>query len=72
MGGAADGGVSTRLGSFARVVAFDKRGAGVSDPVPLGSLPRLEEWMDDVRTVMDAAGMDQAALLGDAEVAPWR
>ena len=56
-----------RLGSFARVVAFDKRGAGVSDPVPLGSLPRLEEWMDDVRTVMDAAGMDQAALLGDAE-----
>jgi pimeloyl-ACP methyl ester carboxylesterase len=59
-----------RLGTFARVVAFDKRGAGVSDPVPLGSLPRLEEWMDDVRTVMDAAGMDQAALLGDAEGGP--
>ena len=59
-----------RLGSFARVVAFDKRGAGVSDPVPLGSLPRIEEWMDDVRTVMDAAGMDQAALLGDAEGGP--
>ena len=49
---------------------FDKRGAGVSDPVPLGSPPRLEEWMDDVRTVMDAAGMDQAALLGDAEGGP--
>ncbi len=59
-----------RLGSFARVVCFDKRGAGVSDPVPLASLPRLEEWMDDVGSVMDAAGMDQAALLGDTEGGP--
>lgn len=59
-----------RLASFARVVCFDKRGAGVSDPVPLASLPRLEEWMDDVRTVMDAAGMGQAALLGDTEGGP--
>ena len=59
-----------RLGSFARVLCFDKRGAGVSDPVPLGSLPRLEEWMDDVRTVMDAAGVGQAALLGDTEGGP--
>lgn len=59
-----------RLASFARVVCFDKRGAGVSDPVPLASLPRLEEWMDDVRTVMDAAGMSQAALLGDTEGGP--
>jgi pimeloyl-ACP methyl ester carboxylesterase len=59
-----------RLASFARVVCFDKRGAGVSDPVPLASLPRLEEWMDDVRTVMDAAGITQAALLGDTEGGP--
>ena len=59
-----------RLGSFARVVCFDKRGAGVSDPVPLTSLPPVEEWMDDVQTVMDAAGVTQAALLGDAEGGP--
>jgi class 3 adenylate cyclase len=59
-----------RLGSFARVVCFDKRGAGVSDPVPLTSLPPVEEWMDDVQTVMDAAGVAQAALLGDAEGGP--
>jgi class 3 adenylate cyclase len=59
-----------RLASFARVACFDKRGSGISDPVPLASLPRLEEWMDDVRTVMDAAGMDQAALIGDAEGGP--
>lgn len=59
-----------RLSSFARVVCYDKRGTGVSDPVPLASLPRLEEWMDDVGTVMDAAGIGEAALLGDTEGGP--
>jgi pimeloyl-ACP methyl ester carboxylesterase len=59
-----------RLASFARVLCFDKRGSGVSDPVPLASPPPLEEWMDDVRTVLDAAGMTQAAVLGDAEGGP--
>ena len=44
-----------RLARFSRVLCFDKRGSGVSDRVPLGELPRLEEWMDDVSTVMDAA-----------------
>ena len=56
-----------RLGRFARVICFDKRGAGLSDPVPLGALPTLEHWMDDARIVLDAAGSDQAALIGDAE-----
>jgi len=59
-----------RLASFARVLCFDKRGTGVSDPVPLASLPTLEEWMDDVPTVMDAVGLDKAALLGDTEGGP--
>jgi class 3 adenylate cyclase len=59
-----------RLGRFARVICFDKRGAGVSDPVPLGALPTLEQWMDDARAVMDAVGSRQAALLGDAEGGP--
>jgi hypothetical protein len=56
-----------RLGRFARVICFDKRGAGLSDPVPLGALPTLEHWMDDARIVLDAAGSEQAALIGDAE-----
>ena len=56
-----------RLGRFARVLCFDKRGAGLSDPVPLGALPTLEHWMDDARIVLDAAGSEQAALIGDAE-----
>jgi class 3 adenylate cyclase len=59
-----------RLATFARVLCFDKRGTGVSDPVPLGALPRLDEWMDDVSAVMEAAGVEQAALLGDTEGGP--
>jgi pimeloyl-ACP methyl ester carboxylesterase len=59
-----------RLARFARVICFDKRGVGVSDPVPLGALPTLEQWMDDARVVMDAAGSHQAALVGDAEGGP--
>jgi class 3 adenylate cyclase len=56
-----------RLGRFARVICFDKRGAGLSDPVAMGALPTLEHWMDDARIVLDAAGSEQPALIGDAE-----
>lgn len=56
-----------RLASFARLIVFDKRGTGLSDPVPLDRLPTLEERMDDVRAVMDAAGSERAALLGHSE-----
>jgi len=54
-----------RLGSFARVIVFDRRGVGLSDPVPRPAT--LEERMDDVRAVMDAAGCERAALLGMSE-----
>ena len=54
-----------RLASFSRLITFDKRGTGLSDPV-LGA-PTLEERMDDVRAVMDAAGSESAALLGVSE-----
>lgn len=54
-----------RLGSFARVILFDRRGVGLSDPVK--GAPTLEERMDDVRAVMDAAGSERAALLGMSE-----
>ena len=52
-----------RLGRFARVICFDKRGAGISDPVSTGALPTLEHWVDDARAVLDAAGSESAALL---------
>ena len=54
-----------RLASFARVVLFDRRGVGLSDPVD--GAATLEERMDDVRAVMDAAGSERAALLGMSE-----
>jgi pimeloyl-ACP methyl ester carboxylesterase len=56
-----------RLASFARLIVFDKRGTGLSDPVPDSELPGLERRMDDVRAVMDAAGSERAALLGHSE-----
>jgi DNA-binding SARP family transcriptional activator/pimeloyl-ACP methyl ester carboxylesterase len=57
-----------RLGSFSRLIRFDKRGTGLSDRP--GDLPDLETRMDDVRAVMDAAGSERAALLGYSEGAP--
>ena len=57
-----------RLGSFARVISFDKRGTGLSDRTP--AVPTLEERMDDVRTVMEAAGADRVALWGVSEGGP--
>jgi pimeloyl-ACP methyl ester carboxylesterase len=56
-----------RLASFSRLILFDKRGTGMSDPVPVDRLPTLEQRMDDVRAVMDAAGSERAALFGSSE-----
>ncbi|HVP74479.1 MAG TPA: adenylate/guanylate cyclase domain-containing protein [Gaiellaceae bacterium] len=56
-----------RLGSFSRLLLFDKRGMGLSDRVEAGT---LEERMDDVRAVLDAAGSERAALLGVSEGGP--
>lgn len=56
------------LAAFARVINFDRRGTGLSDPV--SEAPTLEQRMDDVRAVMDAAGVERAALLGFSEGAP--
>jgi class 3 adenylate cyclase len=48
-----------------RVIRFDKRGTGASDRV--SGVPSLEERMDDVRAVMDAVGVERAALLGHVD-----
>jgi len=53
------------LGSFARLIRFDKRGTGMSDPV--SGAPSLETRMDDLRAVMDAAGSRRAAFYGLSE-----
>lgn len=56
-----------RLASFARLITFDKRGTGLSDRVPDERLPTIEERMDDIRVVMDAAGSKRAAFFGFSE-----
>ena len=60
----------TRLASMARLILFDKRGTGLSDAVPVDQLPTLEQRLDDVRAVMEAAGSQRAVLLGVSEGGP--
>jgi len=57
-----------RLASFSRLILLDRRGTGLSDRV--AELPSLEQRMDDVRAVMDAAGSERAALFGHSEGGP--
>jgi pimeloyl-ACP methyl ester carboxylesterase len=54
-----------RLGRFGRVLTFDKRGTGLSDPVRASELPSIEEWMDDLRAVLDDSGVEQAVLVAN-------
>ena len=57
-----------RLGTFSRLIRFDKRGTGMSDRP--GSLPDLETRMGDVAAVMDAARSESAVLFGYSEGGP--
>jgi pimeloyl-ACP methyl ester carboxylesterase len=57
-----------RISSFSRLIIFDKRGTGLSDPIT--EVPTLEQRVDDVRAVMDAAGSERAALFGISEGGP--
>ena len=56
-----------RLSSFSRLILFDKRGTGLSDRVTVNELPSLEQRMDDLRVVLDAAHSRRAALFGFSE-----
>jgi pimeloyl-ACP methyl ester carboxylesterase/plasmid stabilization system protein ParE len=57
-----------RISSFSRLIIFDKRGTGLSDPI--ADVPTLEQRIDDVRAVMDAAGSERATLFGISEGGP--
>jgi class 3 adenylate cyclase len=56
-----------RLAAAGRLILFDKRGTGMSDPVPIRDLATLEQRQDDVLAVMDAAGSERAFLVGSSE-----
>jgi len=51
-----------RLASIGRLLSFDTSGTGGSDPIPPDQLPTMEQWMDDIRAVMDAEGSERATL----------
>ena len=53
------------LARFTRLIRFDKRGTGMSDPV-MGAMS-LKERIDDIRAVLDAAGVERASLFGFSE-----
>ena len=57
-----------RVAGFCRLVVYDKAGTGVSDPIP--HIATLEERVEDVRVVMEAAGVEHAAILGESEAGP--
>ncbi len=52
------------LAHFCRVIMFDLRGTGLSDPVAIADLTSLERWMDETQVVLDGMGSQQAALMG--------
>ncbi|MGH2810262.1 MAG: alpha/beta fold hydrolase, partial [Actinomycetota bacterium] len=58
-----------RFSSFARLIVFDKRGSGASDPLSKENMS-WENWADDVLCVMDAAGSERAAVVGVGDSGP--
>jgi class 3 adenylate cyclase/alpha-beta hydrolase superfamily lysophospholipase len=59
-----------RLASFSRLILFDRRGTGASDPVPDTAMPTWEDWADEVRAVLDAAGSERAVVFAENDGGP--
>jgi class 3 adenylate cyclase len=55
---------------FSRVIQFDRRGSGASDPIPLDALPPWESFVEELECVIDEVGSERAALLGGADGGP--
>jgi pimeloyl-ACP methyl ester carboxylesterase/class 3 adenylate cyclase len=56
-----------RLGSFSRLIVFDKRGTGMSDRPSDDRAPLLEDRVGDIASLMDTVGSERAALMGLSE-----
>ena len=59
-----------RLASFCRVILFDRRGTGPSDPLPLGPLPPWESYAEELATVLDEVGCERAAIMAELDAGP--
>lgn len=58
------------LASFSRLILFDRRGWGASDPFPNGAMPTWEGWAEDIVAVLDAVATERAALFGEMDAGP--
>jgi class 3 adenylate cyclase len=58
------------LASFSRLIVFDRRGTGASDPLPPSALPPWEAYAQDLTAVLDTVGSQQAALLAQLDASP--
>lgn len=59
-----------KLASFSRLILFDRRGTGASDPISGGGTPSWEEWAEDLGIVLDAADSEQAAIFATLDGGP--
>src|SRR5262245_60872130 len=59
-----------RLASFCRVLLFDRRGFGLSDPLPADRPPTVEDTMHDALVLMDEVGFSRAAILAAGDAGP--
>jgi class 3 adenylate cyclase/alpha-beta hydrolase superfamily lysophospholipase len=59
-----------RLASFSRLILFDRRGTGASAAIPDTAMPTWEEWVDDVRAVLDTAGSEQTVVFAENDGGP--
>jgi class 3 adenylate cyclase len=54
-----------RLASFSRLIMYDNRGVGLSDPVPGSAAPAMDVQVDDIRAILDETGCQRAVLAGN-------
>jgi pimeloyl-ACP methyl ester carboxylesterase len=59
-----------RMARFSRLIWLDKRGTGLSDPVPLSDTPILEQQMEDLAAVLDSVGSERTALFAASDAGP--
>jgi class 3 adenylate cyclase len=63
-------GMLNRLASFSRLIMLNPRGTGFSDPVEVGCVPTVEEWMEDIQVVLDAVGSESACIVATGGAGP--
>jgi class 3 adenylate cyclase/pimeloyl-ACP methyl ester carboxylesterase len=59
-----------RLASFSRLILFDRRGTGASDPIHANELPTWETWAEDIGSVLDAVGTQRASIFAALDSGP--